>query len=380
MDFSLSKEQLMIQNMAREFAEKSILPVAQQIERENQIPDEILEGLAGLGLFGIAYPEEYGGGGGGYDGYALAMEQISKVCGGVAMTLSAHCMTLSTIMAFGTEEQKQKYMTPGCIGEHILSVAFTEPSTGSDPKQLTSTAVKQGDKYILNGTKRFISNANWPGTILVFAIDSVTNKPTAFLVDKWCEGYSISEPWDKIGMHGGMLLDVYMKDIEVPAENILGGPAMGYPILQLGISYGKIGVCSITLGAMLSAYEEAMKYAREKMHRDKPITKFQAVQLRLASIASLYEASRWMTYRLAWLANNVKDPVQFAKEAALTKTFVGETVIDLVRDAMAIHGSYGLINDYKISQLWRDSIIAPQIEGVTDMQKTIAAAVLLGAI
>lgn len=380
MDFALSKEQLMIQNMAREFSEKSILPYAQQIDQENMIPEEILEGLAELGLFGIAFPEEYGGAGGGYDGYVLAMEQISKVSGGVAMTISGHSMTLSTIMAFGTEEQKKKYMTPGCIGEHILSVAFTEPGTGSDPKQLTTTAVKYGDKYILNGTKRFITNANWPGTIMIFAIDSETNKPTAFLVDKWCEGYSISEPWDKIGMHGGMLLDVYLKDVLVPAENILAGPGMGYPILQLGISYGKIGVCSITLGAMLAAYEEAMKYAQEKMHRDKPISKFQAVQLRLAEIASLYEASRWLTYRFAWLANNVKDPVQFAKEAALTKVFVGETVVDVMRNAMAIHGSYGLINDYKITQLWRDAIIAPQIEGVTDVQKTIAASIMLGRI
>lgn len=380
MDFSLSKEQVMIQNMAREYAEKSILPVAMEIEKENKVPESILEGLAGLGLFGIAYPEEYGGSGGGYDGYVLAMEQISKVSGGTAMTISAHAMTLSTIMAFGSEEHKHKYMPPGCIGEHVLSVAFTEPGTGSDPKQLTATAVKKGNEYIINGTKRFITNANWPGTILVFAVDDQTNRPTAFLVDKWCEGYSISEPWDKIGMHGGMLLDVYMQDIKVPEENILGAPGMGYPILQLGISYGKIGVCSITLGAMLSAQEEAMKYALEKMHRDKPIAKFQAVQLRLADIASKYEASRWLTYRLGWLANNVRDPIGFAREAAMTKTFVGETVVDVVKDAMAIHGSYGLINDYKIAQLWRDCIVAPQIEGVTDVQKTIAASIMLGKI
>lgn len=378
MDFSLSKEQRMIQNMAREFSEKNILPAAQQIEKENKIPEEILKGLGELGLFGIAYPEEYGGGGAGYEGYVLSMEQIGKVCGGVAMTISGHCMTLSTIMAFGTEEQKKKYMTPACLGEQILSVAFTEPGTGSDPKQLTTTAVKKGDKYIINGTKRFITNANWPGSIMVFAVDSETKKPTAFMLDKWCEGYSISEQWDKIGMHGGMLLDVYLKDVVVPAENILAGPGMGYPILQLGISYGKVGVCSITLGAMLSAYEEAMKYAQEKMHRDKPIAKFQATQLRLANIALKYEASKWMTYRLGWMANNVKDPIQFAKEAALTKTFVAETVIDVVKDAMAIHGSYGLINDYKIAQLWRDAIIAPQIEGVTDVQKTIAASIMLG--
>jgi len=163
MDFNLSKEQLMIQQMAREFAEKYIEPVAEQIERENKIPEDILKGLAELELFGIPYPEEYGGAGGGYDGYVLAMEQLARASGGVAMTISAHCLALSAISAFGTEEQKKKFMTPCCKGEQIASFAFTEPATGSDPKQLATTAVKDGDYYILNGTKRFISNANWPG-------------------------------------------------------------------------------------------------------------------------------------------------------------------------------------------------------------------------
>ncbi len=377
MDFSLSKEQLLIQRMARDFAEKYIEPVAEQIDRENKIPDDILEGLAELDLFGIPFPEEYGGAGGGYDGYVLAMEQLGRVSGGIAMTLSAHSLGLSAISVFGTEEQKQKYMVPGCKGKHIVSFAFTEPGTGSDPKQITTTAVKDGDHYIINGTKRFISNANWPGAIILFATDNESGKPSGFIIDKGCEGYSISEPWDKMGMHGGMLLDVYLKDVKVPAENLLAGPGMGYPILQLGISYGKIGVCSTALGGMLAAYEEGLKYAKEKMHRDKPISRFQSIQLKIADMAIKYEAARWLTYRLGYLANNMKDPRQFAKEAALAKTFVCDTAVEVTRLAMDIHGSYGLMNDYKISRIYRDTIIGPQIEGVADMQRMIVAGLTL---
>ncbi|MDD3889074.1 MAG: acyl-CoA dehydrogenase family protein [Syntrophomonadaceae bacterium] len=379
MNFNLTKEQLLIQKMARDFAERYIEPVAEQIDRENKIPDEIIEGLAALDLFGIPFAEKYGGADGGYDGYVLAMEQIGKVSGGVAVTISAHSLALGAISTFGNEEQKVKYMTPGCQGQHILSFAFTEPGTGSDPKQITTTAVKDGDYYVLNGTKRFISNANFPGAIVIFARDNESGKITAFIVEKWTEGYTVSEPWDKIGQHGGQLLDVYLKDVKVPVENVLGGPGMGYPILQLGISFGKVGVSSTALGAILAAYEETLKYSKEKMHRDSSIAKFQAVQLRIADMAIKYEAARWLTYRFGCLANEVKDPRQFAKEAALTKTFVCETAVDAARVAMDIHGSYGLMNDYKVARIYRDAIIGPQIEGVSDMQKMIIAGVALSS-
>lgn len=379
MDFNLTKEQVLIQKTAQEFAQKYIEPIADQIDKENKIPEEILEGLAELELLGIPFDEKYGGADGGYDGYVLVMEQIGRVSGGVAMTISAHTLGLGAISVFGTEEQKIKYMTPGCKGKDIVSFAFTEPGTGSDPKQITSTAVKDGDHYILNGTKRFISNANFPGAIVIFAREQESGKITAFIVEKWTEGYSISEPWDKIGMHGGQLLDVYLKDVKVPAENILGGIGMGYPILQFGISFGKVGVSSTALGAILAAYEESVKYSKEKMHRDSPIAKFQAVQLRIADMAIKYEAARWLTYRLGCLANNVKDPRQFAKEAALAKTFVCETMVDAARVAMDVHGSYGLMNDYKVARIYKDSIIGPQIEGVSDMQKMIIAGITLGS-
>ncbi|PKM76625.1 MAG: acyl-CoA dehydrogenase [Firmicutes bacterium HGW-Firmicutes-15] len=377
MEFSLSKEQLLIQKMAKEFGEKYIEPVADQIDRESKIPDEIMQGLAELELFGLPFKEEYGGANAGYDCYVLAMEQLAKISSGPAIAISVNCLGLGAIDKFGTTEQKNKYMPKACKGEHLASFAFTEPSTGSDPKQITTHAVKEGDYYIINGTKRFITNAGYPGPMVLFATDIESGKPTAFIVDKFCEGYTISKPWEKIGYHGGELLDVYFKDVKVPVESILGKIGGGFPVLTYGIAFGKVGVSSLALGQILSAYEESVKYAKEKTHRGAPIAKFQAIQLRIADLAMKYEACRWLTYRLGCLANDAKDPVIFAKEAALTKTFVCETSVEAARIAVDVHGSYGLMTDYKVTRLYRDAIMGPQVEGVADMQKMIIAGVVL---
>ncbi len=377
MEFSLNKEQLLIQQVAQEFAEKHLEPLADLIDKGNKTPDEIMKGLAELDLVGLPFKEEYGGAEAGYDCYVLAMEQLSKVSSGPAIAISVNCLGLGAIDKFGTEEQKKKYMPKACKGEHMASFAFTEPVTGSDPKQITSNAVKEGDHYIINGTKRFITNANYPGPMVLFATDSESGKPTAFIVEKFCEGYSVSEPWEKIGYHGGELLDVYFKDVKVPAENILGKVGGGFPVLTFGIAFGKVGISSVALGGILSCYDEAVKYAKEKTHRGGPIAKFQAIQLRIADLAMKYESCRWLTYRLGYLANDVKDQGVFAKEAALTKTFVCETFADAARIAVDVHGSYGLMADYKVSRLYRDAIMGPQVEGVADMQKMIVAGIVL---
>ena len=377
MEFTFSKEQELIQRMAREVAEKSIMPLAVQIDEENRVPAELIAELGELDFFGIPFAEEYGGADGGYDQYVLALEQLARGSSGVAMIISAHTLALGAIDTFGTEEQKKKFMPLACKGQEIASFAFTEPGTGSDPKQITTTAKKDGDDYILNGTKRFISNADYEGPIVIFANESESGRVTAFLVEKFCEGYSVSEPWSKVGMHGGSLVDVYLKDVRIPKENILGEIGQGYPILLYGISFGKVGVSACALGGVLACYEEALNYAKEKMHRDKPIAKFQTIQLRIADLAIKYEASRWLAYRLGCLANNVRDPREFAKEAALTKTFVTETMADAARLAVDVHGSYGLMEDYKVARIYRDAIMGPQIEGVTDMQKIIIAGSVL---
>lgn len=377
MDFTLTKEQVLIQKMARDYADTYIAPLAEQIEHENLVPAEILRGLAELDLFGMAMPEVYGGAAAGYDTYVLAIEQIARVSSGPSVIISAHSLGLSAINNFGTEAQKQKYMPPACRGEHITSFAFTEPGTGSDPKQITTTAVRDGDSYIINGTKRFITNSSYPGAMVLFARDDHSGKPTAFIVDKFCEGYSVSEPWKKTGWHGGPLCDVYLQDVKIPAENLLGEMGNGYPVLQYGIAFGKIGMNSVALGATLGALEESLRYAKEKTHRGEPIAKFQAIQLKIADIAMKYEVSRWIAYRLGCLANNPRSHSEFAREAALAKVIVAENAVAATQLAIDIHGSYGLMEDYKVARLYRDAVMGPQVEGVIDMQKLIVAGAIL---
>ena len=377
MDFKLSKEQELIQKTARDFAEKYIAPVAEQIDRENKVPKEIYKKMTELELFGIPFAEEFGGSGAGYSCYPLAVEQIAKASGGVALTLSVNTLGLSAINALGTPEQKKQHLTSCCRGEKIASFAFTEPGTGSDPKQITTTAVKDGDSYILNGTKRFISCADMEGPIVIFAKDDETNFPTGFITEKFCPGYSVSEPWHKIGMRGGTMNDVYLKDVRVPAGSMLGPKGQGYWVLQAGIAFGKVGVSSGALGGMQAALDLCVKYAKEKQHRDKTIAKFQGVQMTIAKIAEKTEAARWLCYRLGYLAETQKDLRLFAKEAALTKSFVTEAAVDVSRLAIAVHGSYGLMHDYAVERIYRDMIIGEQVEGVADLQRVITASILL---
>ena len=377
MDFKLSKEQELIQKTAKDFAEKYVVPVADQIDRENKVPPEIYRKMSELELFGIPFSEEFGGTGAGYSCYPLAVEQIAKGSGGISLTLSVNTLGTSAISTFGTPEQKKRYMAPCCRGEKFASFAFTEPGTGSDPKQITSTAVKDGDSYILNGTKRFISAADMEGPIVIFAKDNETNFPTAFIADKFCPGYSISEPWHKIGMRGGMMVDVYLKDVRVPATSMLGPKGQGYWVLQAGIAYGKVGVSSGALGGMQAALELSIKYAKEKQHRDKTIGKFQGVQMAIAQMAEKTEAARWLVYRLGYLAETMTDLRMYAKEAALTKAFVTEAGVDVSRLAMAVHGSYGLMEDYAVARIYRDMIIGEQVEGVMDLQRVITGSLLL---
>ncbi|MDR1160532.1 MAG: acyl-CoA dehydrogenase family protein [Syntrophomonadaceae bacterium] len=377
MDFTLSKEQLIIQNIAKEFVEKHLAPVVEQIEQENAIPESILKAMSELDFFALPYEEKYGGANAGYDGYILVVEQIAKVSRAATAVISAHTLGLGAITKFGTEEQLKKYLGPCCKGEWIASFAFTEPSTGSDPKQITTTAVKDGDGFIINGTKRFISNAVYDGPMVIFAKDAISGKPTAFIIDKFTQGYSISEPWHKMGTRGQKLVDVYFKDLRIPAANLLGELGQGYPILQYGISFGKIGIAANGLGAIGSSLEQSIKYAKERVHRDGVIAKFPTIQTKIADLAIMLEAARWLTYRLGFLANDIKDQTDFIKNAALTKTFVSEMAVKSARLAIEIHGSYGLMEDYKTARDYRDAIFGPLTEGVSDMQKIIVAGILL---
>ncbi len=378
MIFELNEEQALIQKMVKELAETVIEPLGKQIDEENRIPDEIMKQLKELELFGLPYPEELGGSGAGYTAYPPALEQIAKASSGVALMLSVHYLGMSAIDKFGNAGQRKKYLVPACRGDSILSFAFTEPGTGSDPKQVATTYRKEGGAYILNGVKRFISNADLNGPIVIFANEEGSvGRTSAFIVEKMCEGYSLSEPWHKIGLRGSRAYDIFLNDVKVPAEDLLGEEGRGFPVLQHGIACGKLGMSTLFLGVMQASLDEAVKYALGKPYRDKTISKFQAVQLKIADMAAKVEAARWLVYRLGYLLEHMTSMESFNRESALTKLFVTDTAMEVVRKGVSVHGSYGVMDEFKVERLYRDVVIGEQIEGANDLQRIMVCNGLL---
>jgi alkylation response protein AidB-like acyl-CoA dehydrogenase len=372
MEFKLTKEQELIQKTARDFADRSIEPAIDHIMKEHAIPQEILDGMKELDLFCLPISEAYGGAGAGYQSYVVALEQIASVSPGVAIVISVNCFGLAALEMFGSEELKQRYMPGACTGKNIMSIAMTEPE-GADPRLIKTTAVRENDEYVLNGTKRFITACGYEGPIVIFARESDTGQICGFVVEKFCEGYSVSEPWEKMGLQGTPMYDVYLKDVRIPVGNMLGELNQGFRILKNSIALGKIGLSSIFLGTILAAYEECMKYAGERMYLGKPLTQFQYVQGDIVDIAMKYEAARWLAYRLGYLADMNEDKGNIIKDSALTKMFVTNTAVEVARSAINIHGSYGLMENYKVSRIWRDAIFGPQTEGTNALLKSVVA-------
>ena len=377
MDFNLTKEEELIKKVAREFSESIIAPLEEEIHRNNEVPKEVLEGMSELGLFGINAPEEFGGGGASFVAFLAAIEEISKVSSGVGMILSVNNMGHALMDFLGNDEQKARYMPKIVSGQEIASFAFTESSTGSDPKQLMMTAVEEGDEFVINGTKRFITNSNLPGPMIIVAKEISSSpqsgKATAFIVDKFCEGYSLSEPWEKVGVHGGPLFDVYLKDVRIPKANMLGDSGNGMYVLKMTMVFAKIGVCGICLGVAGAAYDEALAYAKDKTHRGEPIIKkFEHVRMALTEMEMTYNRAKWVACHYAWALNNLGDPFVLAKLAAQAKVETSEAAVDIVRKGMSILGSYGCVSDYKMSRLWGDAIVGPQVEGCAATLKVMA--------
>lgn len=372
MEFKLTKEQELIQKAAKEYAQKAIMPIVNQIDDENKVPDEVIEGLRMQGLLCLPVEEKYSGAGAGFEGFVVGLEQLASFSGGVGILVSVVMLGTSCIAVHGTEEQKEKYLTGICKGKWIPSVAMTEPD-GADPRMLKTTVKKDGNHFILNGTKRFITNTNYEGPLVVFAKDADSGRINGYIVDKFCEGYSISEPWDKIGSKGAFLSDVYFKDVKIPASNMLGTPDEGFQTLKVTMAMGKIGISAIYLGNILAAYNEAFNYTKDRIYLGKPISQFEGVRNAIVDIAMKYEAARLMTYRIGYLADNTPNKAKLVKDSAMTKIFVTETAVDVSRIAMNIFGSYGLMKDYNISRIYRDAIVGPQVEGTANLLKTVVA-------
>lgn len=373
MDFGFTKEQLLIQKTAKDFADNVLQPARDEIERTNDVPQAIIDQMGEYELGGIPYDPEVGGAGADYISYALALEQIAYASSGAASVISSNNVAMNCINKFGTDEQRKRYMGPCMTLKEISSFAFTEPSTGSDPKSIESTAVLDGDEWVLNGTKRFISSANYPGPMVVFAKDDQSGYPTAFIVDKFTDGYSLSERWDKVGFHGSYLYDVYMKDIRIPKSNLLGEIGKGYKVLQANIAFSKLSIAASATGRAQAALDCAIDYAKNRTRRGVPISNYGSMQHRIADMYVRVEAIRNMTYRLAWIADNWTDNTAIARESAATKIFAVNTCASVCEDALNCMGSYGTMREYKVEGYVRDSLIGEIVEGSDDVQHAIVA-------
>ena len=377
MDFAFNDTQEMIRALARDFAREILTDRVEEIEAEENVghfPPDIYDAMCEAGFLGIAFPEELGGTGAGHDCMTICLEELAKVSPSAATALNISLTPMEAIMLYGTEAQKQAIIPASIAGTDKPAMAFTEPGTGSDPKQLKTVARLEGDTWVINGVKRFISNAQYPGTLLLYALEADTGAVTAFVVDKFCKGYSISTPWDKVGLKGSAVYDIFLDDVEVPndAMHILGKRGDGFAILKGVTGFGKLGFSSVFLGTLAGALDRARDYITTKTHRDGVITKFQAVQMKFASLLGVYESCRYMVYRAAQLADSPEDPA-FVPYSALVKAHVGDQALQGCILAMNLMGSYGVMQEYRVENFLRDALIGPHVEGQTDVQRVIAA-------
>jgi alkylation response protein AidB-like acyl-CoA dehydrogenase len=372
MDFALSSETKMMVKAARDFAEQEIEPMAARIEEEDALPDDILQKFAKARMLGMMVPKEYGGIGSTPVNSVLILEELAKT-GSAAAFLMAFCNSVAeTIYHWGSEDLRKRFLPPLCDGTNYPAMAFTEPGTGSDPTAITTTATPDGDHYVLNGTKRFITNGHKKGYGVFYAKDE-TERITAFMVDKGSEGYTWSKPWALMGLAGQGLVDVFLKDVRARKGDILGEKGKGFHILLRWIAGERVQQMAFMVGMGQACLDESLRYAKERMVRGRPLTAMQGFQWMLADMHASIEACRWWTYRVAAKQDEGAD---IEVDSAALKLFVVPAIQEVARKALQIHGSYGYCRDYKIERLYRTIAHAGVTAGSTEIQKTIVSSAL----
>ncbi|ABR49231.1 acyl-CoA dehydrogenase domain protein [Alkaliphilus metalliredigens QYMF] len=378
MEFGFSKEHKMLKQMYREFAENEVKPLAAEIDEEERFPVETVEKMVKAGFMGIPFPKKYGGEGGDNIGYAIAVEELSRACGTTGVILSAHVsLGAHPIFEFGTEEQKQKYLIPLAKGEKLGAFGLTEPNAGTDASAQTTTAVLDGDHYILNGSKIFITNAGYAHTYIIMAMTdkSVGTKGiSAFIVDVDTEGFTIGPKEKKLGIRGSSTCELIFDDCRIPKENIIGKEGFGFKIAMKTLDGGRIGIAAQALGIAQGALDETVNYVKERRQFGRPISAFQNTQFQLADMSSKIEAARLLVYKAAY---NKDMGLPYANEAAMAKLFASEAAMEVTTKAVQLHGGYGYIRDYPVERMMRDAKITEIYEGTSEVQKMVIAANLL---
>lgn len=379
MNFEHTEEQSLLREMVRDFAENEIAPSAKERDEEERFDRGLMfDKLAELGLTGIVFPEEYGGAGADYISYAIAVEELSRVCASTGVTLSAHLSLGSNpIYLFGSEAQKKQFLVPLAEGSKMGAFGLTEPSAGSDAGGTKTTAVKDGDSWLLNGTKIFITNGGEAEIYIVFARTDKNAKKhygiSAFIVEKGTEGFSFGKKEQKMGIRSSPTMELIFQDCRIPADNLLGQEDEGFKVAMKTLDGGRIGIASQALGIAQGALDTAVNYAKERKQFDTPINRFQGVQFQLADMATQIEASRFLIYNAAYRASN---KLSYSQQSAMAKLMASETAMRVTTQAVQILGGYGYTRDFPVERMMRDAKITEIYEGTSEVQRLVIGSAL----
>ncbi len=381
MDLELNDEQRMVRDLVRDLARNEIAPRAAQVDKNEEFPAENIRKMAELGLLGLPYPEKYGGGGGDYLSYIIAVEEIARACGSTALIYAAHVsLGCAPIYYFGTEEQKQKWLPHLCSGRGLAAFGLTEPEAGSDAGATRTTAVRDGDFYLLNGSKMWITS----GAIADVVTCTAKTDPSAgtrgiscFLVEKGTPGFIPGKNEPKMGLKGSVTSALSFENCRVPAANLLGREGEGFRQMLITLDGGRISIGAMALGLAQAAFDEAVRYAKQRVQFGQPIASFQAIQWMIADMATEIDAARLMVYRAAALKDAGKP---FTKEAAMAKLYASEVAERAAFKALQIHGGYGYSREYPVERIYRDQRLCAIGEGTSEIQRLVIARQVLGKI
>lgn len=378
MDFNLTKQEGLFLQMISAFAENEVKPLAAEIDEQERFPIETVKKMAQLGLMGIPFPVEYGGAGGTNLIYSMAVEELSKVCATTGVVLSAHTsLCCAPIFEHGTEEQKRKYLPKLCSGEWIGAFGLTEPNAGTDAAAQQTFAEEQGDHYVLNGTKIFITNAEYAHVYIVFAMTDKskgTKGITAFIVEKGTPGFRIGKKELKLGIRGSATCELIFENCIVPKENLLGQIGGGFKVAMKTLDGGRIGIASQALGIAEGAMNETVKYVKERKQFGRSIGAFQNTQFQLADLECRIQASKFLVRSAAWKKDQ---KMSYSKDAAMAKLYAAETAMDMTVKAVQFHGGYGYTREYPVERMMRDAKITEIYEGTSEVQRMVIAANLI---
>ena len=379
MFYKTSQEHEELRASIREWAEKEIKPIAFMLDKNSEFPGEQIKDFAKRGYMGLPYPKEYGGMGRDIISYAIGVEELSRVDGGTGVILSAH-VSLGTfpIFAFGTEEQKQKYLIPLAKGEKLGAFGLTEPNAGSDAGGTETTAELVGDHYILNGEKIFITNGGEADIYVVFAVTTPgigTKGISAFIVEKGWEGFTFGDHYDKLGIRSSATAQLLFSDVKIPKENLLGKEGEGFKIAMATLDGGRIGIAAQALGIAQGAYEAAVEYAKDREQFNAPIAQLQAIQFKIAEMATKIRAARFMVYSAAELKEHHES---YGMEAAMAKKYASDICLEVVNEALQIFGGNGYLKGMEVERFYRDAKICTIYEGTNEIQSVVIASYILG--